>query len=226
MVRTPLIPLDALIFDLDGVITATSAEYHYQSWQQLADEENIPFSRVDNERLRGVNRMESLERFLNGLPITPAQRQDYLQRKQRYYMALLEGMTPDDRLPGVLGLIESARSAGLKLAVASASRNAHSVLQKLDLHPYFDVISSPECVANPKPAPDVFLWVAGYLQARVAHTVILEDSVESIATANSAGFWTVAVGVGQGNHNAHLTVPDLTYLSLEHLTRLQPDPLI
>jgi beta-phosphoglucomutase len=213
MVRRALTVLDALIFDLDGVITATSAEYHYQSWQQLADEEHLPFSREDNERLRGVNRMESLSRFLNGRVVSASQRQDYLERKQRYYLALLDGMTAADRLSGVVELLDSARAEGIPLGVASASRNADVVLEKLDLRHYFDVVSFADCVANPKPAPDIFLWIAGYLRARVAYTVILEDSLESILTAKAAGFWTVGVGL-PADSPAHLSVPDLTHVRL------------
>lgn len=208
--------LGALIFDLDGVITAASAEYHYLSWRRLADEEGIAFTRADGEHLRGVNRSESLSRFLNGRAITPTQEQDYLQRKQRYYLELLEQMTPDDRLPGVAALLDQARTAGVKLAVASASRNVRAVLRKLRLDDYFDVIADPSCVVNPKPAPDIFVWTAGYLRVSVRDVVVLEDSAESVRTARSAGFRTVGIGVA----SADLTVYDLSDVDLDRLAAL------
>ncbi|TVR22799.1 MAG: beta-phosphoglucomutase [Anaerolineaceae bacterium] len=208
--------LSALIFDLDGVITAASAEFHYLSWRRLADEEGIAFTRADGEHLRGINRAESLTRFLNGHTVTATQRQDYLQRKQRYYLELLQQMTAADRLPGVAALLDQARSAGVKLAVASASRNVRAVLQKLQLDDYFDVIGDPSCVVNPKPAPDIFLWTAGYLRVSVREVVVLEDSAESVRTAIDAGFRTVGVGVA----SADLMVYDLSDINLDRLAAL------
>lgn len=208
--------LSALIFDLDGVITAASAEFHYLSWRRLADEEGIAFTRADGEHLRGINRSESLTRFLNGHTVTATQRQDYLQRKQRYYLELLQQMTAADRLPGVAALLDQARSAGVKLAVASASRNVRAVLQKLQLDDYFDVIGDPSCVVNPKPAPDIFLWTAGYLRVSVREVVVLEDSAESVRTAIDAGFRTVGVGVA----SADLMVYDLSDINLDRLAAL------
>jgi beta-phosphoglucomutase len=211
--------VSALIFDLDGVLTAASAEFHYQSWQQLADEEGIPFDRERNERLRGVPRGESLRRFLDGRHIGPAQTQDLLARKQAYYLALLADMTPDDCLPGVQPLLAAAHTAGVPLGVASASRNAAVVLERLRLRRYFTVVGTSDFGGNPKPAPDLFVWVAGYLQATIPRTVVLEDSAEGVTAAQSAGFLTVGVGPGAVDH-AHLAVPDLRSITLETLVNL------
>ncbi len=96
-----------LIFDLDGVITDT-AEYHYRSWQRLADEEGIPFTREDGEALRGVSRRESLTRLLKGRAIDEATAQDWMRRKNAYFASDLSRLTPDAVLPGVRTLLEEA----------------------------------------------------------------------------------------------------------------------
>jgi len=208
--------IHGLIFDLDGVITHASAEYHYQSWQRLADEEGIPFSRKANDRLRGVPRDESLRRFLGEREISPEQRQAFMARKQTYYLELLAGMTPDDCLPGVMDILETAREKKLPMGVASASRNAHRVLQKLNLADYFEIVGSSAHVGNPKPAPDLFVWVAGYLRIPIPEIIIFEDSEEGVAAARQAGFWTVGVG---GANNAHLCVDNLSGITFETIVQ-------
>ena len=100
--------IKAFIFDLDGVITDT-AEFHFLSWKQLAEEEGIVFTREDNEQLRGVSRRESLKRLLKGRPIDEATAQNWMERKNAYYKDYLSGMTPDDALPGVPQFLAEAR---------------------------------------------------------------------------------------------------------------------
>ena len=192
-------PLQALIFDLDGVI-ANTAEYHYRSWKRLADEEGIPFSREDNDQLRGIDRRESLNRLLNGRTLDEATTQDWLNRKNQYYLTSLGELTPQ---PGAVNLLDEAQAAGLKIGLASASHNARIVLEKLDLLSKFQVIGDGYSVVNNKPAPDLFLWVAGGLQASPAETVVFEDSSDAIDTALASGFWTVGVGLAGVDH-AHL----------------------
>lgn len=195
--------IDALIFDLDGVI-ADTAGYHYRSWKRLADEEGIPFTREDNDQLRGIDRRESLNRILDGRVIDEATTQDWLARKNRYYLESLGELAPE---PGVPELLQEARAAALKIGLASASHNARLVLEKLDLLAMFDVVGDGYSVANNKPAPDLFLWVAGGLQASPARTVVFEDSSDAIDAALTSGFWTVGVGRAGVGH-AHLVFPD------------------
>ena len=195
----------ALIFDLDGVITDT-AELHYRAWKQLADEEGIPFTREDNEQLRGVSRRESLNRILRGRPIDEPTAQAWMARKNAYYLEFLKGITPADILPGVVDFLTSARSRGLKLALGSASRNAREVLERLDILSLFDVIGDGHSVVNSKPAPDLFLWAAGGLGVNPAHAVVFEDAEAGIDAALAGGFWTVGIGSANGGH-AHILAP-------------------
>ncbi len=121
-----------VIFDLDGVLTDT-AEYHYRGWQRLADEEGIPFNRQDNEALRGVSRRESLMLIIKDRRYSEAQIQDMMERKNRYYVEFIQNITPKDLLPGAIALLDELRERGIKIAIGSASKNAHTVVEKLGI---------------------------------------------------------------------------------------------
>src|SRR5688572_3687722 len=151
--------IDAIIFDLDGVLTDT-AEYHFQAWKRLADEEGIPFTREDNEKLRGVSRRESLALLLNGRSISDDDADAWMARKNGYYREMIQGVTASDLLPGVLPLLAEIRAADIKIAIASASKNAADVLNGLGIRDQVDVLVDGNSAARPKPAPDLFLLAA------------------------------------------------------------------
>jgi beta-phosphoglucomutase len=202
------------IFDLDGVITDT-AEYHYRAWKQLADEENIPFSREDNDELRGVSRRRSLELLLKGRVYPEDKIQDMMERKNTYYRVYLNDITPANLLPGVPAFLHEARAAGLKLGLGSASKNAREVCASLNILDLLDVIGDGFSVVNAKPAPDLFVWVAGGFALNPAECVVFEDAAAGIDAALAGGFWTVGLGpaerVGKAHHvrdnleGAHIT---------------------
>ncbi|MBE2270992.1 MAG: beta-phosphoglucomutase [Anaerolinea sp.] len=197
----------AFMFDLDGVITDT-AEFHYQSWKRLSEEVGIPFTRDDNEMLRGVSRRESLNRILKGRPIDEATAQEWMDRKQGYYLGFLETIKPEDALPGVRDLLNEAQGMGIKLAVASASRNARPVLEKLELISMFDAIGDGYSVVHTKPAPDLFLWTAGRLDVTPLQAIVFEDAEAGIDAALKGGFWTVGLGTADVSR-AHVRLPNL-----------------
>ena len=205
--------LQAFIFDMDGVITNTT-EYHYLSWKRLTEEEGIPFTREDNEALLGLSRGESLDRILKGRTLDEATRQDWLTRKNAYYHEYLKQLGEEDRLPGITDLLHGAREAGYRLGVASSSRNARAVLEKLSLLEAFDVIGDGYSVVNTKPAPDIFIWVAGGLGVSPDQALVFEDSEAGIEAAHKGGFWTVGVGDLPG---AHVTVASLSSYTLSEI---------
>ncbi|MBK8023353.1 MAG: beta-phosphoglucomutase [Chloroflexi bacterium] len=190
--------LKALIFDLDGVITDT-AEYHYLSWQRLADEEGLPFTREDNEALRGVSRRESLRRLLKGRAIDEATAEAWMARKNRYYVEYLDLITPSNRLEGVDSLLADARARGLLLGLASASRNAPKVLDRLHMTHTFDAVGDGSSVVNTKPAADLFIWVAGRLNVSPTQAIVFEDAEAGVQAGLAGKFWTVAVGKAPGD---------------------------
>ncbi len=208
------VDIRAFIFDFDGVITDT-AELHYQSWKRLTEEEGIAFTRHDNEQLRGVDRRESLRRILKGQPIEETMAQEWMTRKNDYYAVLMQDLTPENRLPGVAQFLEEARAAGLKIGLASASRNANTVLDKLEQGPQFDVIADRNSVARTKPAPDLFVWVAGALGVPPMRTVVFEDAEAGVSAALEGGFWVVGLGDPANVGRAHVLIADLSQASVK-----------
>lgn len=212
--------ITAFIFDLDGVITETS-ELHYQSWKRMADEEGLPFTREDNEQLRGVSRRDSLLRLLKGREMPEDKLQDLMRRKNDYYQDLMQNITRDNCLPGVLDFLTDARAKGIKMGIGSASRNARPVLEKLGLVDMFPVIGDGYSVSNPKPSPDLFVWVAGGLGALVHQTVVFEDAEAGIDAAKTAGCKTVGIGTANVDH-ADIVIAGLHETTVEDiLTRLK-----
>lgn len=155
--------LQAVIFDLDGVIT-DSAKYHYQAWKMLADKLDIPFDEEYNEKLKGVSRMESLELILkNGdacEKFTPEEKAALADEKNEFYKELIHQITPADILPGMAEFLAELRAAGIRTAVASVSRNAPFILAQLGVTDSFDYVCDAAAVERAKPFPDIFLVAA------------------------------------------------------------------
>lgn len=208
--------IKAFIFDLDGVITDT-AELHYRAWKSLADKENIPFSRKENDELRGVSRNESLKRLLKGCKISEIQAQEWMKHKNEYYVNALDHLSPSDILPGVRVLLEELKLSETKIALASASKNAARVIRKLKIQDYFDVICDGNSVDNPKPAPDIFFCAAKQLGIEPKTCVVIEDASAGIIAANKAGMYTIGVGSIERLNMATIVVPDLTNIHLQDI---------
>jgi beta-phosphoglucomutase len=211
------------ILDLDGVITDT-AEYHFRAWKKLADEEGIPFTREDNEALRGVSRRESLRRLLKGREIDEATAEAWMERKNATYRALLAEMTERDLLPGARAFLESARAAGIKIGLASASRNAPDVIRSLGIGPLFDVLGDGYSVVRSKPAPDLFVWVAGGLGLPVTSCVVFEDAEAGVEAALSAGMACVGIGPVERVGRASLVCEGLHAITVAQAAALVTDP--
>ncbi|MBD2497350.1 beta-phosphoglucomutase [Nostoc sp. FACHB-280] len=203
-----MVQIRGVIFDLDGVLTDT-AEYHYQAWQKLADEEGIPFDRHANEALRGVSRRESLMLIIGDRKYSEAQIQEMMERKNNYYVELIHHVTPKDLLPGAIALLDELRQAGIKTAIGSASKNACTVIQRLGIADKVDAIADGYSVEKPKPAPDLFLYAAKELGLQPAQCVVVEDAAAGIEAALAGGMWTVGLGPVERVGAAHVVLPSL-----------------
>ncbi|WP_343486788.1 beta-phosphoglucomutase [Allomuricauda sp. d1] len=187
--------IKGFIFDLDGVITDT-AEQHFQAWKKLADEMGWHFDREVNEKLRGVSRMDSINiiRKHNKAKVPEDKLLELATKKNDYYVASLEEITPKDYLPGTKELLTHLRQEGFSVALGSASRNAAKVLQQLGATGYFDAIGDGNSVSKSKPAPDIFLYAAEKLGLKPEECVVYEDAEAGIDAAKAGGFHSVGIG--------------------------------
>jgi len=207
----------AIIFDLDGVLTDTS-EYHYRAWKHLADDEGIPFTHQENdEHLRGVGRRESLMYIIRGRNYSEEQIQEMMDRKNRYYTEMIKSMTPNDLVAGGKELLQEIRDAGIKIAIASASKNCRTVIEHLDIMKYLDGLADGYSVSNSKPAPDIFIYAAGILTIPTSNSLVIEDADAGIEAAKSGGMLGLGIGPQERFHRADKVLPTLANQHLQDL---------
>ena len=206
----------AVIFDLDGVITDT-AHYHYLAWKRLADSVDAPFDEAFNEQLKGVDRMGSLELILARAPRTYTldEKRALADTKNAHYQELIATMTPDDLLPGALRALEEVRAAGLRIGLASVSRNAFTVLDRLGIRDRFDDVVDAATVVNGKPDPEIFLTAAAHLGVMPADCLGVEDAVAGVASIKDAGMFAVGVGSPDVLHRADRVIPSMEAFRLD-----------
>jgi beta-phosphoglucomutase len=210
--------ISAVIFDLDGVIVSTD-EFHYQAWKQISDQEKIYFDREINERLRGVSRMESLEIILSHSEKNYSETDKLLlaQRKNDIYCVLLNKLSPNDILPGVINLLLSLKARDIKIAIGSSSKNTPFILEQIGLASSFDAIADGNSITNSKPDPEVFLLAAKKLGVAPEECAVIEDAQAGIDAAIAAGMMAVGVGTAASCVNAHLKLKDLSNLNIDQL---------
>ena len=208
--------IKGFIFDLDGVLTDT-AEYHYRGWKRLADEIGIPFTREENEALRGIPRRESLLLILKEREYSEQQILEMMERKNRYYLEFIRDISPHDLLPGARELLEEIQVAGLKSALGSASKNAAEVIERLGIAHWLDAVADGHSVKVQKPAPDLFLYAAAQLGLSPAECVVVEDAAAGIEAARAGGFLSIGLGPRERLAKADLVLPNLDDVHLNDL---------
>ena len=206
----PKMNIKAVIFDLDGVLVNTD-EFHYQAWKELADELGIPFDRNINERLRGVSRMESLEVILEQSAKNFTQQEKMLltDKKNERYRALLNDLSADDVLPGVISFINNLNRINIKMAIGSSSKNAPLILEKTSLDSLFDVVIDGNQISRSKPHPEVFLKAAQQLGEKPEACLVVEDADAGVEAALRAGMSVLAVGAAASNPKVHFAASNL-----------------
>jgi beta-phosphoglucomutase len=211
----------AFIFDLDGVLTDT-AEYHYRAWKRLADEEEIVFSREDNEKLRGVSRRASINLILKEEKLPEQKIIEMMERKNSYYRQFIKEMSKADLLPGAEENLMQLKAAGFKLALASASKNARTVLDKLGIESNFDYIADGHSVEKTKPAPDLFLFAAEKLGVHPQACIVVEDAEAGVTAARAAGMSVIGIGPAERVGKADLVYNSLAEVNLEKIINKLP----
>jgi beta-phosphoglucomutase len=214
--------IKAFIFDLDGVVVDT-ARYHYMAWKRLAEELGFFFSEKDNERLKGVSRMRSLEILLEvgGIKLNEEEKSKLATKKNNWYVDYIMKMTPDEILPGVLNFLAVTKERGIKTALGSASKNAPIILERVHLLEYFDVVIDGNKVSKAKPDPEVFLKAATELNVRPEECIVFEDAEAGVEAALNGNMHVVGIGSEEILKKAEIVIKGLSELKIETILALE-----
>ncbi len=206
------------IFDLDGVLVDT-AKYHYLAWKRLANELDFDFTERDNERLKGVSRMRSLEILLElgKKERTQEEKEQLTAKKNDWYVEYITKLQEDEILPGVKKLLAELRQRGIKCAVGSASKNTMLILHRLQLVEYFDAISDGTKTTQAKPDPEVFLKAADMLGIPTKHCVVFEDAAAGVEAAKRAGMKCIGVGKPEMLQEADMVISGVQDITAEDI---------
>lgn len=184
-------------FDLDGVL-ADTARFHEIAWHQIADELGTEWTSQLSESLKGIDRMTSLEKILAAgnrtSDFSEEEKKALTDKKNDNYRELISTLTPKDILPGMENFLKELKNAGYKMSVASASKNAPFIIERLGLTDYFEAIVDPDSVSYGKPDPAIFVAAAGVLGLAPEQVIGVEDSAAGIQSINDAG--EISIGIG------------------------------
>lgn len=187
--------ISAVIFDLDGVIVDT-AHYHFLAWKRLAKELGFDLTKEQNERLKGVSRMQSLEIVLEvgGISLSQHDKERLANQKNTWFNDYIERMAPEEIFPGVRQLLQKLRAKGVKVGLASSSKNARTVIQVLHIGNEFDAVVDGTMITHSKPDPEIFLLAAEKLHTAPENCLVFEDAEAGIEAALRAGMKCIGVG--------------------------------
>jgi beta-phosphoglucomutase len=208
----------ACLFDLDGVIVDT-AVYHFQAWRRLANELGFDFTEHQNEQLKGISRMESLELILNwgNVSLSEEEKIEWATRKNAWYLELVLQMTPNEVLKGVPEFLKSLRSNGIKIALGSASKNSRLILEKIKMIEYFDVIIDGNNITKGKPDPQVFLMGAEATNCKPEECVVFEDALAGVQAGKAGGMKVIGVGDATILTEADFVISGFEEMSIDRL---------
>lgn len=208
----------AVIFDLEGVLVSTEKS-HFRAWKQMTKEQGLPFDEDVFQKIRGSGRMDALDIILKTAHrnYSPAEKFALTARKNDLYIEEIASLTKDHMLPGALDTILALREMGVKIGVASSSKNCVAILKKLGIWRMADAVTDGNDVVHPEPDPEGYLLCAEKLKVQPEECLVVEDTLNGIEAANSAGMYTLAVGEAANDKNTGLRAKDLGHFDLPGL---------
>ena len=211
----------AFIFDLDGVIVDT-AKYHFLAWRNLANSLGFEFTEVQNELLKGVSRVKSLEILLKigNVELTDNEKQTLLVNKNTEYLQYVNKMTADEILPGINELLSFLDQNNIKYALGSASKNAPLILEKVGLLNRFTAIVDGNDVSKAKPDPEVFLIGAKKLNMKPEDCIVVEDAIAGVEAANAANMLSIGIGDAKVLNEANYVLNDTTGFTTDFIQKI------
>ncbi len=209
------------IFDLDGVIVDT-AKFHYLAWRKLANNLGFDITEDQNEQLKGISRLKSLEIILEWGKVNLSQDEfmEQMALKNDNYLSYISSMTKKDLLPGVSNVIDYLSENNIPFALGSASKNARIILEKTDLIQKFNAVVDGNDVTKAKPNPEVFLIAASKLKIEPENCIVFEDSVAGIQAANKAEMISVGIGEKDILNEADYIFSDFIEIKIDFINQL------
>ncbi|HPN37317.1 MAG TPA: beta-phosphoglucomutase [Melioribacteraceae bacterium] len=210
-----------VIFDLDGVLVTTD-EYHYKSWVKISEEEGIPFSWEMNNNFRGVGRMECVDILLShsNKKYSKEEKEEIAKRKNEYFAKSLEEIDESVIMPGTIDRLKELKELGIKIGVGSNSRNAKTIIKKVNLDKYLDIITDGYDIKNSKPDPEVFLLTAKRLGLHNYECIVVEDAVAGVEAAHAAGMKALGIGSADRLTKAEKVIKNLSEITTEEMIKL------
>lgn len=214
--------MKCFIFDLDGVLTETS-EQHYEAWKKLANEIGVDIDKEFNEQLKGISRMESLEKILEHCNVSSKYSdEDKIQladKKNGYYIDSIKNLKPENAFTGVNDLLMTIKAEGFKIALGSASKNGPFILKALEIDHYFDYIVDPSKIRYGKPAPDTFLAAANHFGFNPSECIGVEDAVAGVEAIKSAGMYAIGIGNKELLSQANIVYNSVSNIRLSEILK-------
>lgn len=212
--------LEAVIFDMDGVLTETSKQ-HYLAWKHLTKDLNFEITEKINEQVKGISRLESLDIVLSAGNMvdkyTATEKLQLADKKNLIYQSLIKEFTKDNLADGALLILKVLRENGIKIALASVSKNAEFLLEAMEIKDYFDVVVDPSEVVQGKPAPDIFIMAAQKLGVEPKNCIGIEDAFAGVEAIKRAGMKPIGIGNKEVLHNCDVVFDNLTKVDMSVL---------
>ena len=210
--------IKACLFDLDGVIVDT-AKYHFKAWRKMANAIGFDFSEKENEQLKGVSRMDSINLILGwgGITLSEAEKQKWANQKNDWYLEFLQKMDKSEILPGALEFVQDLQQKGIRIALGSSSKNAILALSKVGMLHYFEAIIDGTKTTRSKPDPQVFQMGAVALDCQPSQCIVFEDAESGVAAALAGGFYAIGMGSPDNLGAAHLVLSSLENITIEDI---------
>jgi len=207
------------IFDVDGVIIDT-AHIHHKSWQAVLKKYGIDFTFKDfKDKIDGKPRAKGARTIMPGLD--DPEIEEICGKKQEHFVKFLK-KSEVKVFKSTVNFIRAIKKAGIKLAMASSSKNAGPILKKIKLYPLFDAEVEGASLKRGKPHPDIFLTAAKRLGLKPEECVVFEDAQIGIDAAVNAGIKSIAIERGGSSKikGADLNVKDFSELSMKKIKAL------
>ncbi len=206
---------------MDGVIVDT-AKYHFLAWRRLADTLSVPFTEEQNEQLKGVSRVDSLEKILawGHLYLDNDKKVELMELKNKWYLDYVTGVSPNEMLPGAHDFLLDLKKHEIKIGLGSSSKNSLLILDKLGILDLFSTIVDGTKIHFSKPHPEVFQKGAAELGLAPANVVVFEDAISGVESAKAGGFRCIGIGDAETLKVADVIINSLDKMTVERMIQL------